>query len=98
MVSLKLAVTIVPVLTPVAPSAGDTVDIVGRVLSIAAVVKLHVKSFASALWAKSFIPDAPPLSVAVYTVDAVNAATGLRVACFPEAVTVAAIDVLPAFS
>ncbi len=64
--SLKVAVTVVPVLTPVAPLAGDVEVTVGGVVSAAAVVvKDQVTLLASALPATSLTPLAPPLTVAV---------------------------------
>ena len=63
--SLKFAMTVVPVLIPVAPLAGNTEVTVGGVLSTDAVVKLQLKLPASAFPARSLTPDAPPNIVAV---------------------------------
>ena len=60
--SLKVAVMLAVLLTPVAPLAGDVDVTVGGVVSI---VKVQTLSTASALPATSFTPLAPPRTIAV---------------------------------
>jgi len=64
-VSLKIAVTLVPWLTAPAPFAGVTVETVGGVVSGTTVVNDQVKSAARAFPDVSLIPPEPERSVAV---------------------------------
>ena len=67
--------------TPVAPPAGlDPVTVGGVVSGAAAVVNVQVASAASRLPAVSAMPVGPPRTRAVYWVEAVRAAVGVRVA------------------
>src|SRR5438067_10579212 len=79
--SLKVAVTFVVAVTPVAPAAGEVAVTVGGVTSLL-VVKDHVELAASALPAKSFTRGsvAPPRTVAVYVAPTVRALLGVSVA------------------
>ena len=76
-------------LTPVDPSLGVTVVIVGGVVSCtgAAVVNVHVTLAASALPAASFTRGsvAPPTTVARYVVPAASGAFGVSVAVSDDA-------------
>ena len=76
--SLKNAKTVVLIFAPVAPSAGVTDVIVGRIMS--AVVNFQVKFFSKAFPATSFTPEEPPMIVVVYRVELANAADGVKVA------------------
>src|SRR5207244_1782781 len=81
--SLKVALTLVPRLTFVAPPAGVTVATVGGVVSAASVVKDQEKSDARALPAVSLIPLPPESRVAVYVVANASEALGCSVAVAP---------------
>jgi hypothetical protein len=87
--SPKVALTLVPRLTFVAPLAGVTLATVGGVVSTARVVNDQLKFDASAFPAASLIPLAPERSVAVYEVDDCRFALGVSVAVPPLADTVA---------
>jgi hypothetical protein len=65
MASLKVAVTAVAVLTPLAPEVGETEMTVGGVVSPAIVVNDQTLSVASGFPATSFTPADPLLTVAV---------------------------------
>ena len=94
--SLKLAIIFAPVLTPVAPFAGETDVTIGGVLSTTAVVKLQLKLLANAFPARSFIPDAPPIIVAVKTVEPAKVDVGSKVIWPNDVCTDAGIRLLPA--
>ena len=84
--SEKVAVTVVPTATPVAPARGVTELTVGGVVSGGAVVvKVHVAADASPLPARSC---APVVIVAVYCVLPARDALGVNVAVLPDTPTV----------
>ena len=76
--SLKVAVTVVAVDTPVAPLAGDVAVTVGAAVS--AVVKDQTLFATSAFPATSLTPLAPLTTVAVYVTFCASGAVGVRVA------------------
>jgi hypothetical protein len=79
--SLKAAVTLWLMATPVAALAGTVAPTVGAVVSrVAPVVKVQTKSVASALPARSL---APVVTVAVYVVSGARALDGVKVAVTP---------------
>ena len=63
--SLKVAVTAVAVLTPVAPFGGVNALTAGAVVSVPVVLKNQTKSAASGFPARSVAPVEPPRTVAV---------------------------------
>jgi hypothetical protein len=65
MASENEAVTALLVAIAEAPAAGETVETAGGVVSTAMVVNVQILSEARALFAVSFTPLAPPLTVAV---------------------------------
>jgi hypothetical protein len=75
--SLNVAVTVVVLLTPVAPLAGVMAVTVGGVVSLETVVNDQVRLAAMALPAASLTPV---LTVAVKVVGPVSAAVGVKVA------------------
>ena len=77
--SLKVAVTAVVALTPVAARAGVMLVTVGGAVSTTTVVNDHTRLLASALPTTSFTPELPPVIVAVYVVDPASAADGVSV-------------------
>src|SRR5689334_8531084 len=89
--SLKVAVTVVVALMPVAPLAGEIAVTVGGVVSPgAAVVNDQETLAASAFPATSLARGsvAPPLTVAVYVAEAASALLGVSVATSVEALYV----------
>jgi hypothetical protein len=79
--SLNLAVTLVVVVTPVAPLAGVAAVTVGGVVSAgAAVLNVQVTSDARALPALSLAPDEPPLTLALNVCELANGDAGSSVA------------------
>src|SRR5437016_6229490 len=79
--SLKVALMVWLIATAVAPLAGTVAVTAGGVVSkVAPVVKLQLKSVASAVPARSL---APVVTVAVYTVRGARLAVGLKVAVTP---------------
>src|SRR5213082_37879 len=80
--SLKVALMVWLIGTAVAALAGTVTLTVGAVVSgVAPVVKLQLKSAASALPARSL---APVLTVAVYVVSGVRLPAGVKIAVKPE--------------
>src|SRR5438477_29264 len=79
--SLKVALMVRLIATAVAPAAGTVALTSGRVVSgVTAVVKLQLKSAASALPARSL---APVVIVAVYAVTGARTLAGVKVAVTP---------------
>src|SRR5437762_130210 len=79
--SLKVALMVWLIATAVAPLAGTVALTVGRVVSgVTPVVKLQLKSAASAVPARSL---APVVTVAVYVVRGARLTAGLKVAVTP---------------
>src|SRR5437867_1667048 len=79
--SLKVTLMVWLIGTAVAPLAGTVALTVGRVVSgVAPVVRLQLKSEASALPARSL---APMVAVAVWTALGASVLTGLKVAVTP---------------
>src|SRR5207253_1814863 len=93
--SLKVALMVWLIGTAVAASAGTVALTVGRVVSgVAPVVKLQLKSVASALPARSL---APVVTVAVYAVRGARLPAGVKVAVTPASATVPATVAAPCF-
>ena len=93
--SLKVAVTALLMVTPVAALAGTVELTVGAVVSgVAPVVKVHTLLTASALPAKSLDPV---VIVAVYVVLAARLLAGVKTAVTPVRVTTPETAVAPCF-
>ena len=88
--------TLLLIATSTEASAGTERTITGAVVSASLpVVKVHIKSLAMALFARSFTPV---VSVAVYRVSKAKSASGLKVATVPLKLTTPGITTLPALS
>ena len=98
MLSLADAETVTVPVT-VALAAGLVMDTDGAVTSTTPVVNDHVKFAASGFPARSFTPDVPPFTVAVYVVELESVAFGRSVAVrvAPSYVTVEATTTFEGF-